>query len=118
MRCRRVAAHDEDSYVAPGTPTEALGLRDLGPRCWPLPRVGIEGGGDDFFGLGGHSLAAVRVAARLGERLGRQVEAGAAVRAIPRAARSGGAARSRGRRGAMPAGGSALDAMQGLLDSL
>ncbi|WP_260858653.1 phosphopantetheine-binding protein, partial [Paraburkholderia sp. BCC1885] len=47
-----------------------------------LPRVGID---DDFFGLGGHSLAAVRVAARLGERLGRQVEL-ALLFAYPRAA--------------------------------
>ena len=32
-----------------------------------LPRVGIH---DDFFALGGHSLAAAQIAARLGEALG------------------------------------------------
>ncbi|MEX3628143.1 MAG: amino acid adenylation domain-containing protein [Burkholderia sp.] len=109
-----VAAHDEDSYVAPNTPTEAL-VCELWAEVLALPRVGID---DDFFVLGGHSLAAVRVAARLGERLGRQVEL-ALLFAHPRAAdlaarldrdREGGAGDA--------GGGSVLDAMQGLLDSL
>ncbi|WP_186239530.1 non-ribosomal peptide synthetase [Burkholderia gladioli] len=107
-----VAAHDEDSYVAPGTPTEAL-ICETWAEVLALPRVGID---DDFFGLGGHSLAAVRVAARLGERLGRQVEL-ALLFAHPRAADL--AARLDREGGAGDAGGgSALDAMQGLLDSL
>ncbi|MGN4024326.1 amino acid adenylation domain-containing protein, partial [Burkholderia gladioli] len=105
-----VAAHDEDSHVAPGTPTEAL-VCETWAEVLALPRVGID---DDFFGLGGHSLAAVRVAARLGERLGRQVEL-ALLFAHPRAADL--AARLDREGGAGDAGGgSALDAMQGLLD--
>jgi acyl carrier protein len=35
-----------------------------------LERIGAD---DDFFALGGHSLAAVRVVARLSEQLGRKV---------------------------------------------
>ncbi|MEX3526046.1 MAG: amino acid adenylation domain-containing protein [Burkholderia sp.] len=107
-----VAAHDEDSYVAPDTPTEAL-VCEIWAEVLALPRVGID---DDFFVLGGHSLAAVRVAARLGERLGRQVEL-ALLFAHPRAADL--AARLDREGGAGDAGGgSSLDAMQGLLDSL
>ncbi|MGV9614853.1 non-ribosomal peptide synthase/polyketide synthase, partial [Nocardia xishanensis] len=60
---------DRVAYTAPATPAERLvaaayeAVLDCGP-------VGVD---DSFFDLGGNSLSATRVLARLGERLGRRV---------------------------------------------
>ncbi|WP_070105668.1 non-ribosomal peptide synthetase [Burkholderia plantarii] len=110
-----VAAHDDEHYVAPRTPTEVQ-VCETWAEVLGIARAGRD---DDFFVLGGHSLAAVRVAARLGERLGRKVEL-ALLFSQPRAADL--AARLDGEAGAGESGGEggggSLDAMQGLLDSL
>ncbi|WP_309957913.1 amino acid adenylation domain-containing protein [Caballeronia sp. LZ001] len=104
------ASHD---YQPPVTPTQTL-LCDVWADVLAVDRVGID---DDFFVLGGHSLLAVRVAARMGEALGRKIEltslfehpvlADLAERLDRDAPASGDAA-----------GPHTLDALQDLLDSL
>jgi thioesterase domain-containing protein len=56
-------------YVAPTTPEEVL-LCDLVAELLGLPRVGLA---DNFFRLGGHSLMAARLAARVLTRLGHEL---------------------------------------------
>ena len=56
-------------YVAPRTPTEAR-LAEVWAEVLGVERVGAE---DDFFALGGHSLQATRLAARIRARLGAEV---------------------------------------------
>ena len=51
----------ENSYVAPGTPTEEV-LATIWRGVLNLEQVGIH---DNFFQLGGHSLLATRVVSRL-----------------------------------------------------
>ncbi|ACR31379.1 non-ribosomal peptide synthetase [Burkholderia glumae] len=106
-----VAVQDDERYVAPQTPTERH-VCETWAEVLGIARAGLD---DDFFVLGGHSLAAVRVAARLGERLGRRVEL-ALLFSHPRAADL--AARLDGEAAGAGEGGGSLDAMQGLLDSL
>ncbi|WP_438287407.1 amino acid adenylation domain-containing protein, partial [Paraburkholderia phenoliruptrix] len=57
------------AWVEPSGETERLIARLFGDVLG-LARVGADG---DFFALGGHSLAAVRLVARLSEQLGRKV---------------------------------------------
>jgi amino acid adenylation domain-containing protein len=56
----------EKSYVAPSTPTERL-LATVWSEVLGCPAPGVH---DHFFALGGHSLAAVQVLARLRRELG------------------------------------------------
>jgi amino acid adenylation domain-containing protein len=56
----------EQPYVEPGTPMEEL-LVEIWESLLPVDRVGID---DDFFDLGGHSMLALRLVARIQERLG------------------------------------------------
>ncbi len=56
-------------YVAPTTPEEIL-LCELVAELLGLERVGLA---DNFFHLGGHSLMATRLAARIRARLGREL---------------------------------------------
>jgi len=70
---RRFGREDSPTpYVAPGS-----GLEELVAAVWAevlaLPRVGAD---DDFFALGGHSLAAAQIAARLSDALGTPVAVG------------------------------------------
>ncbi|WP_144109533.1 non-ribosomal peptide synthetase [Paraburkholderia sp. BCC1886] len=65
-----VTAGFTDAYSAPSGPTQTL-LCDVWADVLGIERVGAD---DDFFALGGNSLAAVRVAARVGEGLGRKIE--------------------------------------------
>ncbi len=55
----------EDSYTAPRTPTEQV-IAEVWTNVLQLEKVGIK---DNFFDLGGHSLQATRVIARLREPL-------------------------------------------------
>jgi amino acid adenylation domain-containing protein len=57
------AAGAEDAYVAPRTPVEEV-LAGIWCEVLHLDRVGA---GDDFFAVGGHSLRATQVAARVRE---------------------------------------------------
>ena len=52
---------NEESYVAPSTPQEKL-LCDLFAELTGVERVGIH---DGFFSIGGHSLLAMKLIARL-----------------------------------------------------
>jgi amino acid adenylation domain-containing protein len=52
---------DEDTYVAPRTPTET-GLTSIWSEVLKIDRIGIH---DDFFKLGGHSLLATQVISRI-----------------------------------------------------
>ncbi|MFM0502670.1 amino acid adenylation domain-containing protein [Paraburkholderia caffeinilytica] len=113
-----VAAGDADAYAAPGTATEAL-VCQIWADVLGVERVGID---DDFFALGGHSLVAVRGAARLGDALGLKVEI-ALVFAHPKvadlAAQLDGAAPDEGMTNGSTSGTqNALDGLQDLLDSL
>ncbi|MET7419836.1 amino acid adenylation domain-containing protein [Dactylosporangium sp. NPDC005555] len=54
-------------YLAPRTDLEQR-LADIWADVLGVARVGVD---DDFFALGGHSLVAMRVVARVGERLGK-----------------------------------------------
>jgi amino acid adenylation domain-containing protein len=60
------AREDDDAYVAPRTPVEEI-LCSVWARVMGEPRIGVR---DDFFALGGHSLRAVQIVARLREVLG------------------------------------------------
>ncbi|HEY0019307.1 MAG TPA: amino acid adenylation domain-containing protein [Longimicrobium sp.] len=60
------ARADGDGYVAPATPVEEV-MAEVWAAVLGVERVGAE---DDFFALGGHSLSATRVAARLQQVLG------------------------------------------------
>ncbi len=57
---------DERAFAAPRTPAEEL-LAGIWAEVLRLDRVGVH---DDFFALGGHSLIATRVIARLGSAFG------------------------------------------------
>ncbi|HEY0014807.1 MAG TPA: amino acid adenylation domain-containing protein [Longimicrobium sp.] len=59
------APADGDGYAAPRTPVEEV-LAAVWADVLGVERVGVD---DDFFALGGHSLSATRVAARLQEVL-------------------------------------------------
>jgi amino acid adenylation domain-containing protein len=59
-------AREDAAYVAPRTPVEEI-LCTVWARVMGEPRIGVR---DDFFLLGGHSLRAVQIVARLRETLG------------------------------------------------
>ncbi|MFT4065906.1 amino acid adenylation domain-containing protein [Paraburkholderia sp.] len=65
-----LSAGPADGYRPPVTPTQIL-LGQIWTDVLGAARVGLD---DDFFVLGGHSLLALRVAARVGEALGRKIE--------------------------------------------
>jgi len=64
------AAQDEETYVPPATPTQRSLARIWGALLG-LERVGAR---DNFFQLGGHSLSATQMAARVHERFGITLE--------------------------------------------
>jgi acyl transferase domain-containing protein len=57
-------------YVAPRTPREQA-VADVWQEILGLDRVGVD---DDFFALGGHSLAAVQIGTRVKARLGADLD--------------------------------------------
>ncbi|HEY5836728.1 SDR family NAD(P)-dependent oxidoreductase [Streptomyces sp.] len=57
-------------YVAPRTPSEHA-IADVWREILGVDRVGVD---DDFFALGGHSLAAVQIGTRLKSRLGTELD--------------------------------------------
>jgi phthiocerol/phenolphthiocerol synthesis type-I polyketide synthase E len=57
-------------YVAPRTPGEQA-VAEIWQDVLGLDRVGVD---DDFFALGGHSLAAVQIGTRLKSRLGAELD--------------------------------------------
>ncbi|WP_329171721.1 type I polyketide synthase [Streptomyces sp. NBC_01477] len=57
-------------YVAPRTPREQA-LAEVWQEILGLERVGVD---DDFFALGGHSLAAVQIGTRIKARLGADLD--------------------------------------------
>lgn len=59
----------EDAYVAPRTALERI-IADSWSAVLGHPRIGVH---DNFFGLGGHSLSAIKAAMRLREATGVQV---------------------------------------------
>ncbi len=59
-------SHEPTAFRAPGTPTEQR-LADLWRELLGVARVGLD---DDFFALGGHSLVAMRLRARITLELG------------------------------------------------
>ncbi|HEX8696368.1 MAG TPA: amino acid adenylation domain-containing protein [Longimicrobium sp.] len=59
----------EAEYVAPRTPAEEA-LAGIWAEVLGAERVGVR---DDFFALGGHSLRAAQIAARVRERLGAEL---------------------------------------------
>ncbi|MFP3245088.1 MAG: phosphopantetheine-binding protein, partial [Paraburkholderia sp.] len=98
-------------YRPPVTPTEVM-LCAIWAEVLGASQIGLD---DDFFALGGHSLLAVRVAARLGEALGRKIELGLLF-AHPALAEL---AEQLDRAGAnADEASNALDALQDLMDSL
>ena len=98
-------------YRPPVTPTEVM-LCAIWAEVLEVSQIGLD---DDFFALGGHSLLAVRVAARLGEALGRKIELGLLF-AHPALAEL---AEQLDRAGAnVDEASNALDALQDLMDSL
>jgi amino acid adenylation domain-containing protein len=73
---RRVAPEAESrrpEYEAPRTATERT-LVDIWQEVLAVRPIGIR---DDFFDLGGHSFAAIRVVTRIAKQLGRSVPLGA-----------------------------------------
>jgi len=56
-------------FVAPQSPLEVL-LAGIWQEVLQVPRIGRD---DDFFALGGHSILAIRVAARIASELHREV---------------------------------------------
>jgi acyl-CoA synthetase (AMP-forming)/AMP-acid ligase II/acyl carrier protein len=66
---RRFAEPVGPAHVAPEIGLEAL-VADIWAEVLALEQVGAD---DDFFALGGHSLAAAQIAARLTDALGRAV---------------------------------------------
>jgi hypothetical protein len=98
-------------YRPPVKPTEVM-LCAIWAEVLGASQIGLD---DDFFALGGHSLLAVRVAARLGEALGRKIELGLLF-AHPALAEL---AEQLDRAGAnADEASNALDALQDLMDSL
>ena len=100
-----------ERYRPPVTATEVLLCR-IWSEVLGVAQVGLD---DDFFALGGHSLLAVRVAARLGEALGRKIELGllfAHPSLVEVAAQLDRSAAANGD------GTDTLDALQDLMDSL
>ena len=61
-----VRAVVKEGYVAPRTPREAE-VAKIWAELLEVDRIGIE---DNFFDLGGHSIAAVQMVARVRELLG------------------------------------------------
>ncbi len=59
----------DNAYVAPATPVQQR-LAEIWCEALKLDRVGVD---DNFFSLGGHSLAMVRVLGRMRSRLGASV---------------------------------------------
>jgi phthiocerol/phenolphthiocerol synthesis type-I polyketide synthase E len=57
-------------YVAPAT-EEELAVAGIWQRILGVDRVGLD---DDFFALGGHSLAAVQIGAKIRSRFGVELE--------------------------------------------
>ncbi|HYJ80694.1 MAG TPA: amino acid adenylation domain-containing protein, partial [Longimicrobiaceae bacterium] len=57
------------AYAAPSTAVQAA-LAEIWAEVLGVERVGVE---DDFFALGGHSLRATQIAARVRERLGAEL---------------------------------------------
>jgi acyl carrier protein len=87
---------EADGYLAPRTPVEEI-LCGVWAKVLGLDRVGVR---DDFFALGGHSLRAVQIVARLRDALGVDVPLPAVFQAatvealateVERAVRGGGA---------------------------
>ncbi len=68
-----VAGEGSAVFVAPRGPTETA-MAGVWQQVLALPRVGAH---DDFFALGGHSLAAAQIAARLRDLFGVDVGPGA-----------------------------------------
>nr|QEO74124.1 AMP-dependent synthetase and ligase [uncultured bacterium] len=66
----QAAPQDEESFVPPATPTQRALARVWGSLLG-LERVGAR---DNFFQLGGHSLSATQMAARVHERFGITLE--------------------------------------------
>jgi acyl-CoA synthetase (AMP-forming)/AMP-acid ligase II/acyl carrier protein len=60
------AAALADQYVAPQSPLEEQ-LADIWASLLPVDRIGVD---DDFFDLGGHSMLALRLVARIYEAFG------------------------------------------------
>jgi len=65
-----LAVHAAQDYTPPVNATQTL-LCEVWAEVLGIERVGIDA---DFFALGGNSLAAVRVAARIGAALGRKID--------------------------------------------
>ncbi|HET9444206.1 MAG TPA: non-ribosomal peptide synthetase [Acidimicrobiales bacterium] len=63
------AAGEPGAHRPPGDPTEAV-VASVWEAVLGLPRVGVD---DDFFVLGGYSLAAAQIAARLADAFGVEV---------------------------------------------
>ncbi|MFC0696185.1 amino acid adenylation domain-containing protein, partial [Paraburkholderia humisilvae] len=113
-RCE-VPAADEIAWVEPSGATETL-VAQLFGELLGLARIGAH---DDFFALGGHSLTAVRLSARLSERLGYKVaiamlfDAPTPASLAAALARDADGAATRGERN-----GDELQALDGLFDEL
>ncbi|QKW10586.1 SDR family NAD(P)-dependent oxidoreductase [Streptomyces sp. NA04227] len=58
------------AYEAPGTPEE-VAVAEVWQEVLGIDRVGVD---DDFFALGGHSLAAVQIGAKIQSRFGTELD--------------------------------------------